>query len=361
MKYVKIIGVSGIAILIFIKAILWHLSPILKPFPALTGTYIVGMRSFTFIDYTRMMHEGDSRKRALPVDIYYPASGKRKGLYNYKPAFYQARADYFAANSIVPQSILRKVVKGIQSNVQTEAVVSQELQKYPVIIFSPGIGAAMTYGAYLQDLASWGYIIVELQHPYDLEITVFHDGSIIHIDPAFEKAIKDNDRSFIYAYRGKQHWVWLADLEFVLNQLEKLNNDPEFFLYRKLDLRRLGVLGSSHGGAVAIDFVKRNSRVRAGINADGWTKTANTAEPFNKPFMFLWADSEGPHNGQELYDNMKLINTDVSAVIVPGSGHAISDDELLKWPLGGWLDKSAILNQKQIAIRDFFEKYLKNI
>lgn len=360
MKAVKIIGITLCIVTFGAFGLLWHLTPALNRYPALSGPYAVGLRSYAFVDDSRPMHEHHAQEhRALPIDIYYPALGDKTQLYLYKPNFFKAFAEYQAKHSKIPKFIWHMFVRGIKTHAAPDAPISGKKSKYPVILFSPGIGAAMTYTAYLEDLASNGYIIVEVQHPYDLEVTVFPDGRIIEIDTAFEAAIKNTDREFIYSYRGKAHWAWLADLKFVLTQLEKLNNDPTFALYQKLDLAYIGILGNSHGGAVAIDLVKSDARVKAGINADGWTKTANSDEPFNKPFMFLWADMPGEHAGQKLYENMKAINNaDLYGVIVPGAGHGISDFQLLKWPFGSFCDSSANLHQTQTEIRTFFERYL---
>jgi hypothetical protein len=306
------------------------------------------------------MHESHTQEsRALPIDIYFPTDGDKKQLFPYKTNFYKALADYYAKQSVIPRFIWRQLVSNIQSHAHPNASISNVRFVYPVILFSPGIGAAQTYATYIEDLVSHGYIVVEMQHPYDLEVSVFPDGRIIEMDSAFAQAIKKTDRDFIYPYRGRAHWRWLADAQFVLSELERLNNDPSFALHNKLDLNRIGILGNSHGGAMAIDLVKKDSRVKAGINADGWTKTANTYEPFNKPFMFLWADVPGEYNGQELYDNMKKINKDVSAVVIPGAGHGISDWYLLKWPFGPWHGAEPIVRQTQEKIRNFFDRYIQ--
>jgi len=359
MKIVKIVGIIVGVVMLGALGLLWHLTPILKPYPALSGPYAVGLRSYTFVDDARPMHESHTQEhRALPIDIYYPALGDTTKLYPYRPTYFKAFAHYQAKESHIPEFVWQMFVHGIKAHANLDAPINEKKSKYPVILFSPGIAASMTYAAYFEDLVSNGFIVVEVQHPYDLEVTVFPDGNVIEIDTAFATAIRKTDRDFIYPYRGRAHFIWLADLQFVLTQLEKLNNDSTWSLYQKLDLDRVGVLGNSHGGAVAIDLVKNDARVKAGINADGWTKTANTDEPFNKPFMFLWADVSGEHSGQKLYENMKAINNaDAYGIVVPSASHGISDLQLLKWPLGHFCD-NAIMHQTQTEIRKFFERYV---
>lgn len=367
MKTIKIIGLILGIFAASTFAMLWHFTPIFNPHPPLTGPYAVGIRSYTFIDASRPMHENSAHEpRALPVDIYYPAHGDKTATYPYKPTYYKALADYYARHSILPQFVTQLLLHNITSHAAPDAPINDDKATYPVILFSSGIGSSMTYATYLEDLASAGYIVVDVQHPYDVDVCVFPDGKVIEIDTEFKAAIKKTDREFIYPYRGRAHWIWLADVQHALTRLEQLNNDPAFDFYHKLDLNRIGSLGHSHGGAVMIDLVKHDVRIKAGINMDGWTKTANTLEGFNKPFMFLLNDTSGNDRPElQLYENMKNANNhDASSIIIHGAGHtAFSDYIQLKWPLQKLIgvahgDATKIRTQIQDAMRTFFNRYL---
>lgn len=70
-------------------------------------------------------------------------------------------------------------------------------QTYPLAIFSPGFGnSRLTYSALAKSVASHGYIVVAVDHPYDANIVEFPDGTVIyggHIgedDASLEQAVK---------------------------------------------------------------------------------------------------------------------------------------------------------------------------
>lgn len=53
-------------------------------------------------------------------------------------------------------------------------------EKYPVAIFSPGLhGSRLIYGAMARDLASHGYVVITVDHPYDTGVVEFPDGTVI--------------------------------------------------------------------------------------------------------------------------------------------------------------------------------------
>src|SRR3954447_9288570 len=50
--------------------------------------------------------------------------------------------------------------------------------QFPVVIFSPALGTTrLFYNAFAQSVASAGYIVVSIDHPYDTEFLEFPDGS----------------------------------------------------------------------------------------------------------------------------------------------------------------------------------------
>lgn len=52
--------------------------------------------------------------------------------------------------------------------------------KFPVAVFSSGAGnSRLLYSGMARSLASYGYVVVLLDHPYDAEIVEFPDGTII--------------------------------------------------------------------------------------------------------------------------------------------------------------------------------------
>jgi hypothetical protein len=58
---------------------------------------------------------------------------------------------------------------------------AQTTHKYPLVIFSPGLTASrLLYGAQARALASYGYAVVTIDHPYDATVVEFPDGTIVN-------------------------------------------------------------------------------------------------------------------------------------------------------------------------------------
>lgn len=92
--------------------------------------------------------------------------------------------------------------------------------------------------------------------------------------------------------------VRLSDLEFVLDEMERLNRGADTQLAGKLDMTRVALAGHSLGGLTTILGVERDVRFRAGIVIDG----AVPQTPMNDtdtPMLLLaagrdtWTEEEG--------------------------------------------------------------------
>jgi predicted dienelactone hydrolase len=86
--------------------------------------------------------------------------------------------------------------------------------------------------------------------------------------------------------------IWIDDSKFVIDELERLNRNPGPF-QGKLDLDRIGMLGSSFGGAVAVEMTRIDSRVKAAVNHDGALYVGDArAAGTNRPFMLMRSDRQ---------------------------------------------------------------------
>ncbi|MEO6992025.1 MAG: hypothetical protein ABI273_00225, partial [Lacunisphaera sp.] len=115
-----------------------------------------------------------------------------------------------------------------------KATHSDAQEKYPVIIFSHGLGGSREGYAYLgEHWASCGYIVV---HPQ-------HHGSDKDVMRGFRplKALREAAANPANAIDRP------LDISFVIDRLTALNADPSFPLHGELDLARLGVGGHSFG------------------------------------------------------------------------------------------------------------------
>jgi dienelactone hydrolase len=249
------------------------------------------------------------------------------------------------------------LLRNITSYAQPNAPLAQADKPYPVIIYMPCIGSP-AINSDLEEIASWGYIIAAIYPSYDVEAVAFPDGRVIALNPELRTYVAQNDRPNIYAYRARAHKIWLADAVFTLEELKKMNANNESMFHNMLDFDHVGMLGVSHGGAVAIDFCRDNALCKAGINMDGWTKTANTDQGFDKPFMFLMSQ-DNIEKIEPLFANM---GPQAQKILIAGAEHGIFIGQPIeKWPLSAGTKRDPYEMKHEILehMRNFFDTYLK--
>ena len=151
---------------------------------------------------------------------------------------------------------------------------------YPVLIYSHGGGFRRQNTDKALELASHGYIVVAMDHPWALA-SVFPDGKVvlgteICFDPkaCFQPALDDG----------------IKDIRFVLDELSQLNLNDALFAGR-LDMERLGAFGFSLGRVMVAEFGRIDARCRAVAMLDaGWVLEAAIdldRQGLHKPFLSM--------------------------------------------------------------------------
>lgn len=373
MRLFNILIVFFSLLIIASGSILFYFSPVLNPFPQPSGPYDVGLMKFAVTDGTRNeLHSKDQNaRRELLIELFYPSASLNKDTrYPYEPELIEALKKIKARDTKIPYFVWNLLLRDIKSYAMPDAPIAFDAHNagYPVVLFSHGIGSPNLYSVYLEELASWGYIVASIHHTYDTLAVAFPDGRVVEIDSELKDMSAKNDRSRIYPYRAQAHKIWLEDFNFVLNELVKINNDQHSPFFGKLNLDRVGAMGHSHGGAVVTDFCKLDSRCKVGINLDGWTWTANSTDGFDKPFMFMVNESfdmstplTGGQTNMDLFiKNMQKQSNFYLEKIAHADHDAFSDGILLKWPVGSMLsDSEKARKEIQLKIKNFFDRFLK--
>ena len=155
---------------------------------------------------------------------------------------------------------------------------------HPVVVFSPGFTGTFTdYTFLLEDLASRGYLVAAVDHTYDATAVEFPDG---HLEKsAFGSHLSSYTRSDAQALSFAAS-ARLADLKFVLDQLQRLATDRGGPLAGRLDLSRIALAGHSLGGLTTILGLQNDSRVKTGVVLDGLMPDYVSA-PIKTPLLML--------------------------------------------------------------------------
>jgi len=346
-----------------------------------TGPYVVGTTVYHWVDDERRETYSDNTadKRELMAQIWYPAA---KGVGEERSPYLRNASKMTTAISSkmmgLPDFVLSHLGL-IKTHALVEARLSDSESRYPVLIFSHGMNGYRNQNMYqLEELASHGYIVIAIDYAYEAAASVYPDGRV-----AVSKT--DPNLTSIAQYRGHIP-LWTSDAAFVLNQVEKLNQkDTAGRFTGRIDLERIGMLGHSFGGAVTVQMLQNDSRVKAALSMDGgFYGPPVSVKGFGKPFFMMYSD--------ETYSNVMISYDDVAkqlggvsreafeaprneyiqksgyalagggmSILIPGSKHASYTDLALFSPLLGLSGTNPrrdhrIENEFSVA---FFDRYLK--
>tara|TARA_B100000767_G_C19723969_1_gene518595 strand:+ start:180 stop:1310 length:1131 start_codon:yes stop_codon:yes gene_type:complete len=297
--------ISGSSLFIFLITGCSLIVPSLLPFedlPEPAGPYAVGTQTFTWQDDSRKEtftpEAGD--KRRVVVQIWYPAE-----LTANKPVTYlpnpELRMGPFAKSSGLPKFLLNHM-QWVETNSRDGAPIKAELIELPLVLFSHGLGGMKNQNSVqMEELASQGYFVAAVDHPYDAYLTIFDDGTTADYRSSHDGI--DSEEAF-WAFRSPQLRTRAKDMSFLLDQIlaKKNLNDP---FWRKISAERVGIFGHSFGGATSILAAAKDPRFSAVIALDGWMvpvppETIDTG--LDVPFLYMgqpeWNDT--PLNYEKL-------------------------------------------------------------
>jgi pimeloyl-ACP methyl ester carboxylesterase len=172
---------------------------------------------------------------------------------------------------------------GILGNISMEFCVQPEHHKrnenFPLVLFSGGLNTTrFFYSAIAHEVASRGFNVLTIDHPFETDIVEFPDRTI--------------------AYGGHTN---TSDLSSILFSLDIRSQDVSFILnelgFKEREKEKVAMFGHSFGGAATAAAMGNDSRIAGGVNLDGllWGPVIETGfkSPGNKKFL-LWG-AEG-HN-----------------------------------------------------------------
>ncbi|MFD0317746.1 alpha/beta hydrolase family protein [Streptomyces flavalbus] len=306
-------------------------------FPEPSGEFAVGTSVVQWTDAARS--EGatpeESDRRTVVVQVWYPA---RKSPADARGAVYLGRTDREAgivADGLadylgVPGFLLDGLTRA-RTHAVVDAPVADGGGRFPVVLFSPGLGGVRTQNsAWAQELASHGYVVAALDHPYDSAAVVLADGRTVRTKVA---ATGDADRDEELAARWTA--VRAADLSFVLGQLERVaRGEIPGPVGGRMDTGRVAATGHSLGGAAALLAARQDDRFDAVIDLDGFPHGPAPTR-FPQPVLALTQDVRtdiDPDYLPRLTRVLSLSGATSYRLSVPGAAHLTFTDAPLHLP-----------------------------
>ncbi|KIN06343.1 hypothetical protein OIDMADRAFT_38650 [Oidiodendron maius Zn] len=254
-------------------------------FPPPIGHYNTSIVTAELVDHSRLdPYASTPQPRSLMISLFKPVSPSACSPYQapYMDPITAAFEDAeYAGFGVLPGSVEALSMEICQRNTRLDLSPGHfvKVPTYPLILFSPGMGnTRLFYSAMAQQLASTGYIVVTVDHPYDADIVTFPDNSTI-----LAANITTDDQIVEDLY------VRVQDISFVLDQLSLpstiLRLLPE--LAGRIDVSKVGIFGHSLGGATAAQAMLSDRRFIGGINLDGMLFGSVIERGLDRPFVIF--------------------------------------------------------------------------
>ena len=292
--------------------------------PAPTGPYPLGTTRWVVTDSSRPEPAAPGRSRQVEVLAWYPSAARDVGTL--APYLRDSLAEVQSFASLIRQPGAFDGLASVATHARVDAPLAKD-PRFPTLVFSHGFTAIpSSYTALIEDLASHGFIVLSVVHPYEATAATLADGSVVTFlddkgamragiaDVLAEWGPEDGTMAKVTAAVGDADQLALlrgylsrlpltraaldgrvADLRLVLDRLATLPNSAMASrVAAKVDPARLGAFGHSMGGVTAGQFCVDDRRCRAGLNLDGipqYGAMVDTKMP--APFLMVYSARPG--------------------------------------------------------------------
>lgn len=309
-----------------------------------TGEYQVKQVHAILVDDSRVeSFEEDGSKREVPVYIYYPDTGEGE---------------------------------------------------FPLVVFSHGaFGYYQSNTSTYMELASNGYVVVSVEHPYHSFFTEDTSGKTIIVDMGFLQEVQyanEDTTSLDETIEMSSKWLAIRteDMNFAIDSIKtakdsgSLNDEwytkePEdkdeiLKVISMADTEKIGVMGHSLGGASSVELGRTRDDIDAVIDLDGTMLGERTVNEEPYPVPLLAIDNEEHHQTSVEYGtdyvNVAVLENakDGRNTYFAGSGHMNFTDlplfsPLLAGMLGtGSIDSESCIRQTNEIVLQYYNYYLKD-
>jgi predicted dienelactone hydrolase len=258
--------------------------------------------------------------------------------------------------------------------------------QFPVILYSPS-SCIVENTTLFQELASHGYIVFSVCHPYwnafyyDEQAQVKPlDADNIHykslwgeenlseviktkeeITNAKDLQSKQAAQQLLNKYMPEEVAdirLWAGDISFILDQIEGQALTGEA-IFDNIDTSKVGAIGFSKGGATAGQICVTDNRCKAGINLSGFMFGDAVDKPFTRPFMIMESIEPSCPECDPICDLFYVNSLNAAYMVrINGARHGNFTDFSLKGSIGPINGKRFLKIQNDYVLA-FFNQYLK--
>ena len=254
--------------------------------PKPTGPYAVGTRTLYFIDKSRLENHPHAPQinREVVVQVWYPSAVSTGN-----------HAVYREWKETDPRSTYQAVLP-----VDALQDVPVANGRFPVVLFNHAWRGFRNRSTYImQELASQGFVVVGVSHPWNSAIVQLHDGRV-----ADGRGQVDLGNFYAKPALTLKQRLDLSDSEirtqtdddkFLLDQLSLADDSidgarPSPFAGH-LDLTHVGAFGHSFGGSVSAELAREDPRVLSAIILDGVLTGPVATTGLDKPLFRIMAET----------------------------------------------------------------------
>ena len=301
-------------------------APVAFELPAPTGPYPVATTSWRLTDRSRPeTFAAPGVFRPIEVLAWYPAA--KRGDAVVAPYLREGLPEVRAFAHLFGADTAFDAVKDTRTHADLDGPPAASPRKFPLLVFSHGYtGIPSSYTALMEDLASHGYAVLSVIHPYEATLATLDGGRVVQMlgaDGKFPKGVQDvlaewdtedatmaavtqstDDGEQVRLLRGYLAGLhltgaalqrWVDDTKLVLDRLSSLpKSSAAGRLAARLDPAHVGVFGHSMGGVTAGQFCVEDRRCAAGLNLDGSPQSGAMIDaPPGRPFLMVYSARPG--------------------------------------------------------------------